>query len=561
MLRRLSVRDIVLIDSLDLDFGAGLGAMTGETGAGKSILLDALGAALGSRVAGSLVRSGANSGTTTAEFEIVDDHPAWHWLREQGYEIEDETLILRRVVGKEGRSRAFINDQPASVSALRALGGMLVEIHGQFDDRSLTNPAAHGLLLDAYAGLEKRVTKVRKLHAAWRAAEKALVTGRAEIEEARADADYVRHSVEELEELAPESDEEEALDTERRSMQRAVSIVEDVAKAADALGPKGAEGRIAEAVRWLDMAAPKADGRLDASLAALDRMLTEMSEAVREVDAAMEALSVDPNLLEQIEERLFALRGLARKHRMSVTDLATLRAKMNERLAFIEAGEERLVAFETAAREAREAYLAEARALSTARRKAAISLDKAVMKELPPLKLERAKFRTEVAADEESGTADGIDRVSFTVATNPGSPFGAIDKTASGGELSRFLLALKVCLVGDDNDKTTIIFDEIDRGVGGATAAAIGTRLRRLGEAGQTLVITHAPQVAAEAARHWRIEKNVTKSGRKEITTTRVTLLSDTERVAELARMLAGETVTQEARDAAKSLLKHVPAA
>jgi len=561
MLRRLSVRDIVLIDTLDLEFEPGLGAMTGETGAGKSILLDALGAALGERVAGSLVRAGASNGTATAEFDVVPHHPAWAWLREQGYDIEDETLILRRVIGEEGRSRAFVNDQPASVSALRSLGAMLVEIHGQFDDRSLTNPAAHGFLLDAYAKLEKRVGKVRKLHGAWRAAEKELVTGRAEIEDARADADYVRHSVEELEELAPESDEEATLDAERRSMQRAVSIADDVSKAADALGVKGAEGRLTEAVRWLDMAAPKADGRLDASLAALDRTMTEMSEAMREVDVAMEALAVDPNVLEQIEERLFALRGLARKHRMSVTDLATLRAKMTERLAFIEAGEERLIALETAAREAHEKYLAEARGLSEARQKSALGLDKAVMKELPPLKLERAKFRTEIATDEENGTADGIDRVSFTVATNPGSPFGPIDKTASGGELSRFLLALKVCLVGNANDKTTIIFDEIDRGVGGATAAAIGARLRRLGDAGQALVITHAPQVAAEASKHWRINKAVTKEGKKEITTTQVAVLSQKERVAELARMLAGETVTKEARDAARSLLKDVPAA
>lgn len=557
MLRRLSVRDIVLIDALDLEFGAGLGAMTGETGAGKSILLDALGAALGSRVAGSLVRSGSSSGSATAEFEIATDHPAWHWLREQGYDIEDETLILRRVVGEEGRSRAFINDQPSSVSALRSLGSMLVEIHGQFDDRSLTNPAAHGLLLDAYAGLEGQGRAVRKLHAAWREAERALVSGRAEIEEARADADYVRHSVEELEELAPESDEESVLDAERRSMQRAVAIAEDVSRAADALGVKGAEGRLSEAVRWLDAAAPKADGRLDPALAALDRAMTEMSEALREVDAAMEALAVDPNVLEQIEERLFALRGLARKHRMSVTDLATLRAKMNDRLAFIEAGEERLIALETAARDARDAYLVKARSLSAARTKAASGLDRAVMKELPPLKLERAKFRTEITTDEAGGTAEGIDRVSFTVATNPGSPFGPIDKTASGGELSRFLLALKVCLARREDGKT-IIFDEIDRGVGGATAAAIGVRLRRLGEAGQALVITHAPQVAAEASRHWRINKSVTKQKGREVTTTEVVILSEKERVAELARMLAGETVTKEAREAARSLLKRL---
>ena len=352
MLRRLSVRDIVLIDALDLEFDAGLSAMTGETGAGKSILLDALGAALGSRVSADLIRMGANSGSATAEFDLPSGHAAGDWLREQGYAVEDETLILRRVIGEDGRSRAFINDEPASVGALRALGSLLIEIHGQFDDRGLLNPAAHGALLDASAALGPSVAKVRKLHGAWKAAEKALAESRAELDEARTDADYVRHSVEELEDLAPENDEEESLDSERRAMQRAVSIAEDVAKAADALGPNGAEGALADAVRRLDVAAPKADGGLDRSLSALDVAMAATSDALREVDTAMEALAVDPAHLERIEERLFALRGLARKHRMSVADLAKLRAKMNERLGFIDAGEARIAELEEAAAKA-----------------------------------------------------------------------------------------------------------------------------------------------------------------------------------------------------------------
>jgi len=555
MLRRLSIRNIVLIDALDLDFDAGLGAMTGETGAGKSILLDALGAALGARANADLVRMGADKGSATAEFELDEDHPAWAWLREQGHEIEDAALIVRRVISREGRSRAFVNDQPVGVATLRELGTRLIEIHGQFDDRALVDPAGHRGLLDAYGGLQKEHRQVNALYVAWREAATLLETTRAEIAEAQRDAEFVRHSVEELTELAPEEGEEDVLDTERRQMQRAESIAEDVSKAIAQLGHQGAEGALSDTLRRIEVAADKADGRLTPALEAIAKALNSCSEALSEVERAAEALSFDPRRLEQAEERLFALRALARKHRIGVADLPKLHAGLGDKLAFIEQGEAKLVEMEGAMATAHGAFLDAAKALSRARQEAAGVLDKQVVGELAPLKLERAIFRTLVESDPERAGPDGIDRVAFEVTTNPGSAPGAIDRIASGGELSRFLLALKVCLARKGDGKT-LIFDEIDRGVGGATAAAIGARLKRLGEDTQTLVITHAPQVAAEANRQWRIEKSIVQGEDGETTLTRVVELSKTERVDELARMLAGESVTKAAKDAAKSLLK-----
>jgi len=555
MLRRLSIRNIVLIDALDLDFDAGLGAMTGETGAGKSILLDALGAALGARANADLVRAGADKGSATAEFDLDDDHPVWPWLREQGHDIEDASLIVRRVISREGRSRAFVNDQPVGVATLRELGSRLIEIHGQFDDRALVDPAGHRGLLDAYGGLQKEHKQVHALYAEWREATVTLEKTRADIAEAQRDAEFVRHSVEELTKLAPEEGEEDTLDAERRQMQRAESIADDVSKAIAALGNQGAEGAISDTMRRIEVAAGKADGKLDTALEAISRTLNACSDALSEVERAAEALSFDPRRLEQAEERLFALRALARKHRIGVSDLPKLHSGLGEKLAFIEQGEAKLVEMEETVAAAHRAFLGAAKGLSAARQEAAIVLDKQVVGELAPLKLERAIFRTLVDSDPEKLGPDGIDRVAFEVTTNPGSLPGPIDKIASGGELSRFLLALKVCLARKGDGKT-LIFDEIDRGVGGATAAAIGARLKRLGEDTQTLVITHAPQVAAEANRQWRIEKSVEQGGDGETTRTRVVELSRAERVDELARMLAGESVTKAAKDAAKSLLK-----
>ena len=554
MLRRLSVRNIVLIEALDLDFSGGLGAMTGETGAGKSILLDALGAALGARAGADLMRMGADSAVVIAEFELEDGHPALGWLAEQGYPADEDSAILRRVISANGRSRAFINDTPASVAALRELGALLVELHGPFDDRALIDPAGHRALLDAYAGLGGEVAALRALHAAWREVEKALDAGRAAVSEAERDAEYVRHSVEELEKLAPEPGEEDVLDRDRRQMQRAASIAEDVAKSIGLLGPQGAEGAVADALRRLDAASAKADGRLDPAIAALEQAANTLSDALAAVESAGEALSFDPGRLEQVEERLFALRALARKHRIGVEALAGLRESLGDRMRMIDAGAERIGALEAAAQQGEAAYRAAAERLSAARQEAAGRLDAQVVGELAPLKLERAVFRTVVAAEADRAGPEGIDRVAFEVTTNPGSAPGPIDKIASGGELSRFLLALKVCLAREGDGKT-LIFDEIDRGVGGATAAAIGARLRLLGESGQTLVITHAPQVAAEAARQWRIEKRVEAGEDGEITRTDVVELGAAERVDEIARMLAGETVTKEARGAAKRLL------
>lgn len=554
MLRRLSIRNIVLIDALDLDFDTGLGAMTGETGAGKSILLDALGAALGARANADLVRAGADKGSATAEFELDEDHPAWAWLREQGHEIEDAALIVRRVISREGRSRAFVNDQPVGVATLRALGSRLIEIHGQFDDRALVDPAGHRGLLDTYAGLQGEHRRVRGLYETWRAAARQLDTTREEIAAAQRDAEFVRHSVDELTELAPEEGEEDVLDVERRQMQRAESIAEDVSKAIAQLGHHGAEGAISDTLRRIEVAAGKADGRLDTALEAISRALNTCSDALSEVERAAEALSFDPRRLEQAEERLFALRALARKHRIGVADLPKLHTGLAEKLAYIEQGEAKLAEMEEEVATGHRAFLDAAKALSRARQEAASVLDVQVIGELAPLKLDRAIFRTLVEPNPEKAGPDGIDRVAFEVTTNPGSLPGPIDKIASGGELSRFLLALKVCLA-QKGDGKTLIFDEIDRGVGGATAAAIGARLKRLGEDTQTLVITHAPQVAAEANRQWRIEKSVEQSEEGETTRTRVLELSKSERIDELARMIAGESVTKAAKDAAKSLL------
>jgi len=555
MLRRLSIRNIVLIDALDLEFDAGLGAMTGETGAGKSILLDALGAALGARANADLVRLGADKGSATAEFDLDDDHPAWGWLREQGHEIEDASLIVRRVISREGRSRAFVNDQPVGVATLRELGTRLIEIHGQFDDRALVDPAGHRGLLDAYGGLQREHKQVQALYATWRAATATLETTRTDIAAAQRDAEFVRHSVEELAELAPEEGEEDVLDAERRQMQRAESIAEDVSKAIGQLGNHGAEGALSDTLRRIEVAAGKADGKLDTALEVIAKALHTCSDALSEVERAAEALSFDPRRLEQAEERLFALRALARKHRIGVADLPNLHSGLAEKLAFIEQGEAKLTEMEAEVATAHRAFLDAAKGLSRARQEAAGVLDTQVIGELAPLKLERAIFSTLVEADPDKAGPDGIDRVAFEVTTNPGSAPGPIDKIASGGELSRFLLALKVCLARKGDGKT-LIFDEIDRGVGGATAAAIGARLKRLGDDTQTLVITHAPQVAAEANRQWRIEKSVEQGEDGETTRTRVIELGRTERIDELARMLAGESVTKAAKDAAKSLLK-----
>lgn len=547
MLLGLEIRDILIIDRLELAFQPGLNVLTGETGAGKSILLDSLGFVLGWRGRAELVREGAEQGEVIAEFALSHDHPARAVLDEAGITCED-TLILRRINTRDGRKTAWVNDRRCSGEVLRALSETLIELHGQHDDRGLLNPRHHRDLLDAFGGLETQVSKVRSAWADLSAARKALADLQTRMTEAKAEEDFLRHAVAELDALAPEEGEDEALDARRRLMQSAERIREDISRAHQALGGDGAEGAMGDALRWLEDSADKAEGRLEEAIAALGRAMVELGEAQQGVEDCLDGLSFNPHELEEVEERLFALRGLARKHQVSPDALAGLQHELRGRLDRIEMGEEHLNVAQMAVRTAQAAYDAASQALSAARRDASGKLDQAVMAELAPLKMDRAVFLTEVS--EAGAGPSGVDDVTFTVATNPGAPAGPLAKIASGGELSRFLLALKVCLSADVAG-VTMIFDEIDRGVGGATADAVGRRLKALAEGSQVLVVTHSPQVAAQGAHHWQVAKSV--EGGK--TLTRVLPLDEDERVDELARMISGDTVTDAARTAAQALL------
>lgn len=551
MLTALSIRDVVLIEALDLEFGPGLGTLTGETGAGKSILLDALGLALGVRADSGLVRNGATQAGVSASFDLDPAHPAFALLERNGIGTDPgEALVIRRVVKADGGSRAFINDQPASAATLRELGSLLVEIHGQHDDRGLINPRGHRALLDAFGRLD--VAGVATAHAAWCAAEQALETARADIENAARDREWLDHAVDELSRFAPEPGEEAILAAERTDMQKGAKLADDLSAVGDHLeGSDGGLAALRQAARRLDRIAPE-HPLLGEALAALDRAVIEASEAEDRLAAAAEAMRFDPARLEEVETRLFELRALARKHRVDPDALAALRDELAGRLDRIEAGDAGLAKLEAAARNARAAYLALAEKLSEARRAAAQRLDAAVTGELAPLKLDAARFRTMVETLPESGWSPaGRDRVEFEIATNPGAPFAPLIKIASGGELSRFILALKVALA-EQGSATTMIFDEIDRGVGGAVASAIGERLKRLARGAQLLVVTHSPQVAARGATHWLIAKShdglVTRTG--------VRPLGTTERQEEIARMLSGAEITAEARAQAMRLLE-----
>lgn len=546
MLRNLDIRDVLIIDRLSLDLEPGLNVLTGETGAGKSILLDALGFVLGWRGRAELVRQGAAQGEVTAVFDLPAAHAARSVLDEAGIEAEDE-LILRRVNAADGRKTAFVNDRRVSGEVLRDLSDHLVELHGQHDDRGLLNPRGHRALLDTFAGLD--LGPLRTAWATQRSARQALAEAEGALARAAAEEEFLRHAVAELDKLNPEPGEDEALDSRRRLMQGAARIREDVAKALMALSDDGAEGRMRDALRWLDGATDKAEGQLDAPMEALNRALIELGEAQSGVERALEALDFDPGELERVEERLFAIRALARKHGVLPDDLSTFADGLRARLAAIDGGAAGIARLGKAVADAEAGYSAEAARVTAARRVAATRLDAAMAAELAPLKMERAVFATEITGGEPG--PDGVDAVTFTVATNPGAPSGPLNRIASGGELSRFLLALKVCLTGD-SPGLTLIFDEIDRGVGGATADAVGRRLKALAEGAQVLVVTHSPQVAAFGARHWRVEKRV--AGGQTLST--VTGLGTDERVEEIARMLAGDTVTEAARAAARSLLQ-----
>ena len=551
MLRSLDIRDLLIIDRLELEFRPGLNVLTGETGAGKSILLDSLGFVLGWRGRADLVRAGAEEGEVVASFDLAAGHPAHAVLDAAGIPSGDE-LILRRTNRADGRKSAWINDRRASGEVLRALSDVLVELHGQQDDRGLLDPRVHRTLLDSFGGLEGPGAAVRAAWEALRAADKALAGAETRLAAARAEEDFLRHAGAELGKLAPEPGEDAALDAHRRLMQAGQRIGEDVTRAAQALGPgEGAEGRMGDALRWLEGVADKADGRLEAPLEALTRALGELAEAQSGVEAALEALAFDPMELDRVEERLFAIRAAARKHGVAPDDLGAFADDIAAKLAALEKGAEDLGALAKTRAAAQNTYDTAAAGLTAARRTAATALDAAMGAELAPLKMERAVFSTQVALAAAPGP-EGADTVTFTVATNPGAPAGPLNKIASGGELSRFLLALKVCLTRDASG-LTMIFDEIDRGVGGATADAVGRRLQTLAdEGGQVLVVTHSPQVAARGAHHWQVAKSVADGA----TFTRVTPLAPEARIDEIARMLSGDRITDEARAAARALLE-----
>ncbi|OWV41145.1 DNA repair protein RecN [Mameliella alba] len=549
MLRALEIRDMLIIERLELEFQPGLNVLTGETGAGKSILLDSLGFVLGWRGRAELVRTGAEQGEVVAEFELPEGHAAWAVLEEAGLPASDE-LILRRVNTRDGRKTGWVNDRRVSGEVLRRLSETLVELHGQHDDRGLLDPRGHRSILDLYAGAGESLTEVRRRWRAVGTARKELETAQAALEAVQAEEEFLRHAVDELGKLDPQPGEETELDARRRMMQSAEKIRDDIAQASSALGYDGAEGAMANALRWLEGAADKAEGRLEAPIGALARAMAELDEAATGVADCLEALEFNPLELEEAEERLFAIRGLARKHQVMPDDLPGLAADLSEKLAALDAGEARIGDLRKAVDKAEAEYDAAASALTEMRRTAAGALDKAVAAELAPLKMERAVFQT--AVTEATAGPEGRDMVAFTVATNPGAPAGPLNKIASGGELSRFLLALKVCLTEAQGRGATMIFDEIDRGVGGATADAVGRRLKALSEGGQVLVVTHSPQVAALGGHHWRVAKRVDG----EVTLSEVVPLAEGEREDEIARMLSGDTVTKEARAAARALLK-----
>jgi len=553
MLSRLSIRDIVLIDRLDIDFADGLAVLTGETGAGKSILLDAFALALGARGDQALVRQGAEQGQVIASFEVKRNHPARAILKSNDITGDDE-LILRRAQFADGRTRAFVNDQPVSVQVLKQLGEALVEIHGQHDDRALTDAATHRRLLDAFGGLEDEAAKIEALWEARRTAQAAADEHRAQVERAKREGDYLHHAVAELEKLSPQAGEETALADRRALMMQAEKVAEDLREAHEIVtGPNSSVPAFAGVIRRLERRSSQAPQLVEPSVKALDAALAALDEARAHLEQALRAADFDPAELERIEERLFALRAAGRKYNVPVDELAALAARFKADVALIDAGEERLKALEAAAKQTDADFRAGASKLSKARLKAADALDKSVNGELKPLKLERARFSTEIVSDEAAAGPNGIDKVEFWVQTNPGTRPGPLMKVASGGELARFLLALKVVLA-DRGSAPTLVFDEIDTGVGGAVADAIGVRLARLAAGVQVLAVTHAPQVAARADRHYVISKDALDKGKR--VATRVTEVAKERRREEIARMLAGAEITNEARAAAERLIK-----
>jgi DNA repair protein RecN (Recombination protein N) len=552
MLTTLSIRDIVLIEKLDLALDAGLTILTGETGAGKSILLDSLGLALGARGDSALVRAGQSKGSVTAAFTLPPTHLAFKLLEEQGVDADGE-IIIRRIQNADGPSRATINDQPVSLNLLRQIAVLLVELHGQHADRALVDVAEHRRLLDAFGGLDGQVEKLNALWRAMATARTALDEHRAAMARAETERDYLEHAAEELRALNPQEDEERLLAEQRQMMMQAEQYISALDEAESALsGDSNGEARLHAALRKLERRKETAGGRLDGVTATLDRLLVEFAEAQRSLYDARKAFDFDPKHLEQSEERLFGLRAAARKFKCTVDQLADVREKFETDLKALVDGGAKANALAKEHDEAKAAYEKAADTLSAARRKAAKALDKAVSAELPALKLDKARFETDVQADAAKPMSSGIDRVEFVVAANPGTPLSPLMKVASGGELARFMLALKVVLAAKGS-APVLIFDEIDTGVGGAVADAIGQRLRRLAEGLQVIAVTHSPQVAARASQHMLISKSEDKKAKRMFT--QVAALENLHRREEVARMLSGATVTDAARAQADELL------
>ncbi|MBN35081.1 MAG: DNA repair protein RecN [Rhodospirillaceae bacterium] len=552
MLVSLSIRNLAVIEHVDLEFGVGLTVLTGETGAGKSILLDALGLATGQRSDVSLVRPGADRAGVAATFEVAPDHPASLLLIDRGVACEGE-IIVRRQVGSDGRSKAFINDEPVGVALLGDVGELLVEVHGQHDQRGLLRPEMHRQLLDAFGGHGKAVSAVRQAHTGWAQAREALERMMADEHSLAERRETLARDVEELEKLAPQPGEDDEVSALRSRLANAQKIAEALNTAAEELeGDDGVDAALRRAAGELERIRDVAGGGVDDVLASLDRALVEAVEAVSGIVETGRALEGESGRLEEVEERFFALRDAARRHRVPVDELPVLLDRFSEDLVALNDHEGSLERLEQAEREAADAFGQACTALSKARAKAAAKLDKAVAGELQPLKMVSARFSTSLQPLEaEDRGPNGAEQVVFQVVTNPGAPPGPLSKIASGGELSRFMLALKVAAQKGTVERT-LIFDEIDAGIGGAVSDAVGERLRGLGRDGQVLVVTHAPQVAARAERHVRL----VKSGDAKAVATSATQLSDDERVEELARMLAGAEVTDAARAAAQSLLK-----
>ena len=551
MLAALTIRDIVLIEQAALEFAPGLNVLTGETGAGKSILLDSLGLAVGGRGRAS-VRAGANQGSATAIFEPEGNHGAWALLRDQDMETGEE-IVLRRTLAGDGRSRAFINDQAVGVGLLKALGDSLLEVHGQQDDRGLFDTATHRALLDGFGGLNGDAQTVAMLHGEWAGARAALDDLKAMADRAQAEADFVRAAAQELSEFAPQDGEEERLAGERALMMNAARIVEEVSSALESLsGERGAQSGLAQSLRKLSRMNEEARKIAAPAETALEQAYALAEEARRELDSLLSRLDSDSNALERAEERLFALRALARKYGVTPDRLPALCEEFCVKQAVLSGSGNQIKQAEAKVSAARDAYLVAARKLSKARDGAARKLESAVAAELAPLKLGHAKFRVALERlEDEKGAATGLERIAFEVATVEGAGFGGLAKIASGGELARFSLALKVALA-QVSSPAALVFDEVDRGVGGAVADAVGERLQRLADTTQVLLVTHSPQVAARAARHFRITRVKDK--------TKIELLDEEQRLEEIARMLSGAAVTAEARAAAKRLMAEASA-